>query len=927
MSDVISYLGYRGEALVFLDNEKYSFVSGRGLCVNDASGCSDILWRNDGISCYAAHVARGMVAFAAPSALKPIEVMDFQERQTLKSFENPSASEIIDMDFSRSGNKLYAISGVRNPKLIIWDFETEKVVVNLDLKQEHRKVLVNPGDDRMFALYGDKGVQVGLVNEISGIEYVKLETLNLESKKFFTEDSEEDKLRASAEANSITCCVWTPYDYLIIGNRAGKIAEALVVDRKSVAVLRKSILGGSKPEETTVATSAAISNGYCVVGSNVGTVYWFPMVTFGGQPNPDAALMDCRSPMQTTKVSGSVTAVAIDSYSRRVLIGTAHNGILTSQLDIQERHHEGDDMLEVSADDMHNAGPMEVETEHILETQAGAVLGSKAAAITITNSDVVPVFIAGAHDGSFAVWKHPQADSAAQERWDMQGGKVLPEASQLLCSYRVGLGSSPQTICSMDVLPFKSKMGTCLVAFGLSSGWVEVWELAGSMSGKDVAVTGTKLGARRLYESPIVSVAASTFQTGSGPVCALALASAMDPVVYVVETFSTPQNSLTFDVRNTFKVESGGPSALTWHGDSLLVADTKGTLSQFSSSNGVAGTNKLTFPRVETAWSVGDVNVVAATLAKAKVPEVVVLPASSNTFSFFSLGDVTKVTTGPAHESAIVSTAMSGSGTHLACGCVSGALYVWQRDAGDPAGWKLVAQEYVHADAVSSVCFSADSSLVFSCGIDGSYFVYKVKEAVYLKPDTKVMKLSESPPADVEFTTFANMPDTWMSKREAKAVELLRFQNRDNLDVLEKSLEEVREKHRALLAENDARSDLEKMELSEFVVDVQARDGLVEQNAASTSELFTAYRRSNALNELLAARVRAMCVDTMDSTSRPVLPILDKSKSAVVTSLAQRKYVFCSLFFLPFLVCDVSLSLSLDLLLPACILQHHTTRV
>ena len=148
---------------------------------------------------------------------------------------------------------------------------------------------------------------------------------------------------------------------------------------------------------------------------------------------------------------------------------------------------------------------------------------------------------------------------------------------------------------------------------------------------------------------------------------------------------------------------------------------------------------------------------------------MVVLTANSSTFSFFELSGVDSVATSPKHDSIIVSIAASPSGNYLACGCVSGALYVWER--GNGGAFTLVGENHrmLHSDAVSLACFSADSSLVISCGIDGSYFVYKVKDAGFLNPDTKVMKLTENPPNDHQFTTFANEQECWIDEKKVKA--------------------------------------------------------------------------------------------------------------------------------------------------------------
>ena len=57
---VVGNLGYNGSDLTFLDDERYSFVSGKGLCVNSHEGPEDILWRHDGIGCYATHSLTGV---------------------------------------------------------------------------------------------------------------------------------------------------------------------------------------------------------------------------------------------------------------------------------------------------------------------------------------------------------------------------------------------------------------------------------------------------------------------------------------------------------------------------------------------------------------------------------------------------------------------------------------------------------------------------------------------------------------------------------------------------------------------------------------------------------------------------------------------------------------------------------------------------
>ncbi len=881
-------LGYNGSDLTFLDDERYSFVSGKGLCVNSHEGPEDILWRHDGIGCYATHSLTGNIVFASLSESKPLEFIDLSTRETVKTLDNPAAAEITDLAISRNGTKMYALTGVKDPKLLVWDITRDELILQENLKTLYDSVRINPADDRMFALFGGKGASFGTLNDINGEESISLEKINLASKKF-SQDSEEEKLLQSIQANTVTFCIWAPYDYLLIGNRAGKVVEVHIADRKNVNVLRKSKMPSSDGEDGTAGaypTAAALGMGFCVVSTNLGQVLWFPSVGFDSQPSTDIPVLDMSNTLQRVDIKALVTALSIDRFSHRLLVGTADRGILATVMDIQERTQgEGEDILDVSASMDNQLEPVEVDAEEVLRSQTGAVICAHPLVFTVGSTDVVQTLLTGSHTGHFSVWRHAVPDQEAPSL----------SAPQLLCSAKTGLGTAPSTVCSMTVLPFRAKTGTNLVVFGLDTGWVEFWELTCTSEKTDsgegkISVSCRKLATKRLYETAVTSVDSSTFQTSAGPVFAVAAASFSHEVVHVLELFNTPQGTLAYDVRNTFKVEEGGsPVSLSWHHDSLLIGQSNGKMCQFSSSSGLCGTNKLLFPRYETSWDMGDDQVVTSAYIKSKEPVVVTLPAARTFFKFLELKDVGYVEASVNHDGIIVAVASSPNGKLLATGTVNGTVYVWERV--DGVGFQqLGPSKVLHADAISSLCFSGDNSMVLSCGLDGSFFMTLVSEATFIKPNMKTMKLTENPPNDHTFTTFTNELETWLYHREGKALELLRFVNKDNLASLEVALAEVRAKHAALLQENEARSDLEKMDISEFVVDVSRRDEIVSSSENKAKELHEAYLRSNSLNELLAARVKNMCIDSMEANSRPVLPIKDTDKSSSVTSFSVRKY-------------------------------------
>ena len=301
-----------------------------------------------------------------------MEFIDFSTRETVKTLDNPAAAEITDLAISRNGTKMYALTGVKDPKLLVWDLTRDELLLQENLKVLYESVRINPADDRMFVLFGGKGASFGTLNNVNGEESVSLETITLISKKF-SQDSEEDKLLQSIQANSVTFCIWAPYDYLLIGNRAGKIVEVHITERRNVNVLRKSRLPSSAVEDGGAGfypTAAALGMGFCVVSTNVGQVLWFPTIDFDSQPNADIPVLDMSNALQRVHVQALVTALSIDSFSQRLLVGTADHGIFATALEIQgECLVEGEDILDVSASMDQQAEPVQVDAVEVLRFQ------------------------------------------------------------------------------------------------------------------------------------------------------------------------------------------------------------------------------------------------------------------------------------------------------------------------------------------------------------------------------------------------------------------------------------------------------------------------------------------------------------------------------------------------------------------------------
>jgi hypothetical protein len=107
---------------------------------------------------------------------------------------------------------------------------------------------------------------------------------------------------------------------------------------------------------------------------------------------------------------------------------------------------------------------------------------------------------------------------------------------------------------------------------------------------------------------------------------------------------------------------------------------------------------------------------------------------------------------------------------------------------------------------------------------------------------------------------------------------------------------------------------------------VDGGSSMNEYSTISTSSTFS-YISSYAMAMVEAARGTAVPILYLGVITTALCNYLQTlgqrsvsaERAAVIYSL-DPVYVFCSMFFLSFLVCDVYVSLSLDLLLPVCIL-------
>jgi WD40 repeat protein len=900
MESVVSTLGYIGNDLHYVDQDRFSFITGSSLTIYDAHGPSEVITRPAGINAFTRHIPSGHLAFAPVSVSSPIEIISLDTREIIFSLDNPTSAEIVCMDFSRNGHKLYAITGVLDPKLIVWDLsDGEKVSAICDLSLNYMGLSINPGDDCLASLYGDEGTTIAILREISGEYSFHLENVSVTPDyggDTEIQRSEEEKLVATNLANAATSVTWFPFDYLMIGNRQGLIVEVLVTETRKVKVLRKSSIKklGALTVASVYVTSAIIVGDLFVMCTSTGSIYWFQMASFQSAPGPDTQIIDFTYPLQVANANMRLTTVVCDLLSERLLLGTSKGKIISVPSTVQDQDF-GNEEDEMNEKRLEAPGHVTVDPITAFAFQGEAILACKPIVLPADSKTTLPAFILGSLDGTISLWSQPLVDANYYSNLESSGRAPLTTSTKL-GSTSIGFDSSKDvtSVISLEVLPFKAKSNILLFAVGTDAGWLEIWEITVTPNkDKDshipVKLEFSRVGLRKFYNSPVNLLASTFFQAKQGSAYVVAVGSSADNTLHVVEVHNTAEG-IACEVRNIYNIDDE-PRNCFWYGDTLVVCDSTSKMNQFSAANAQLMTNKISYPISVSNWDMNVEDVIGSVLlGGGNDCSVIAYGTAEASFNSVDMASLEDVATSLIHDNVIVSMCASCDGKHIAAGCLDGGVYVWLRKGMNQ--FQLVKRFNAHSDAVLCLCFSTDSSTVLSCGSDGSIGILGVHPGNRdIKSDTKVMKAVKDDVADKDFHNKTPNPAslTWLQEKEANILERSKFENKENIKVIMSSLQEISAKHQKLLEENEKLTDLEKLDQADFVVDIAGRDRLISENEEGALGVHNAYTKANLWNELVASRIKQAFWDSMEMPSRPLLPIASDAKRIIITAFGVRK--------------------------------------
>jgi WD40 repeat protein/uncharacterized membrane protein YgcG len=936
--DVVGALGYVGQDLKFIDGERFAFRTGNSLCIYDtAKGPREMVWKMEtGVSSFCTNVETQSIAYApASTATFDVELVSVGDQSTRATLENPSKTPVIDMCFSREGDKLYAVTDSTNPHVLVWSIGAQcRLLISKKVDFNCSRCECNPCNPNQLCLFGPSGLMTGTINEILGAHTIKLETISLGDAVVLGDQTD---VQTSNPVPAVV--VWIPLNRILTVDTEGNLYETRL-DGQSTRLHGRFTVPDKRGSKVPInPTRAVLSVTNLIVGTDLGHVYWYPIINLMSH-NADDAVVELNLPVQTCHVHSLVSALAVDQHFLTLLIGTDAGPIFKVAVDVVESDFgkaEPDPDATNNADATKAFKPVDAVTPVQLGNDphyGGVVLCSNHLTIEVQKFSArsrssLSMFVTGSHQGALQFWRYSSqvVDNMAP------GGGIRRSAPRALKTvFQLALSSADSAaICSVDFVPLPLKHARLLV-IGTEDGCVEVWTLEAQENEDEDARDSSssedkggyslrlleddegsclvRLEARRvfqckLFENP-VTLLCSYPVSGANDQCSIKIVAAADgePHVYFLGAVKDDVITVEKSVESYVTLPAGlSARALTWTEDFLHLFCSTGELLLYQ-------TRDCDVPQLKRRRGTGLSTVVDVTLTSSLTNAVVLTTSSKMRLCPLKMLHDERVGVefrSFEHPDIVVVTAHAPNGRYFATGCLDGSLCIWRVD-GETEEVTEFNRLKPHAGAVSSMAFSSDSSLLLSAAVDGSCFLLtldkpttkgpartgSVKAAAFMQEDgpqyLSDMLPEKSAAAEKEVPRATS---TWLELREAEKAKDLRSRHKFKAMGIGAAINEIAQRLRVLISQNAERSELEVLDRSDFVIDVKRKDAAESANQEQATLTRRLYAQRNYCNELRAARIRAKCWDQLDVKATAILPLLASPDSALglgVTSFSVQKY-------------------------------------
>lgn len=561
------------------------------------------------------------------------------------------------------------------------------------------------------------------------------------------------------------------------------------------------------------------------------------------------------------------------------------------------------------------------------------------------------MLITGNHSGTLSFWRQPLH---AVEPMTIGGGvrRSTPRALKsifTLPSYQASKERQnvAPAVCSIESLPLANKT-SCLLFIGLENGWLEVWSFEAfeheeedmrdnsedslrlvedDEGGCLVRIEAQKIFDIKLFSSALSLIAITPiFSTKEGVNnVACAFASSSDSRMYVQSVLQDDQLSLGstgLDFDQITIENDDTPTSVNFISNNLssdshpmtIVTGLSGNVYVFSAAiKASSETSQIPLRKISSGLPV-----LTQMVASSYNSNMVYLDNSKKVY-FLEPGALANLAADSTliepiihhenckvleHDDIAVCCTHAFNGKYFVVGCANGTISIWKTDS-EPGEVTLANTLSLHQGGIVSLAITADSSFLLASATDGAIFVISLDKGssptkgairqAMMKP-TSLARQSSSlteHKAKVVAPTGDDQPPsevTWAEQKELDKSKELKAQYKFKMLGIGAAISDISSRLDAMLHRNEKMTDLEKLELSEFVVDTVRKDLLLAANAQAVNQTQNMYAERNTHNELLAARVRMKCHDPMEKQASYLLPFAQRGTDLQVSSFSIAKY-------------------------------------
>ena len=114
---------------------------------------------------------------------------------------------------------------------------------------------------------------------------------------------------------------------------------------------------------------------------------------------------------------------------------------------------------------------------------------------------------------------------------------------------------------------------------------------------------------------------------------------------------------------------------------------------------------------------------------------------------------------------------------------------------------------------------------------------------------------------------------TWFEIKKSEALDELKKKSSLKVGEVSSTFEDISVRLKSILDRNNGRSEqIEKLDRSELVIDLDGRDKTLLENEVLLDSTRLLYAKRNLFNEVVASRVKESCWDCMEAIERNICP-------------------------------------------------------